>query len=348
VQYDGIAAPNAEIWSAIGRENLGLMRWCSAHRFEYPNCRFEERFVQRDSLEGLRTTLFTPAGNLERTAWYDPTYHSLATEHHFVRRPEDYRILLAYLRDVQVVEDTVGLRKAIAELGDDGLPLTAVARTPYQQLWVQWVSLTDLCIHLVDIPKVMEEVIGVLADIERRIFRVVRAVSERIELPFVDIPDNITAPTIGPANFRRYCLPLYQELSAMMAERGVRVIAHMDGDLKPLWDLVGQTNLGGIDSFSPQPDNDTRVSDAVRLWPQMRVFLNFPSSVHIGSPEQVYRTARQILEEGGHTGRIWIQVSENVPPGVWRSSFPMIVKAIREFGAPRPMPDARAQGPGSA
>lgn len=335
VQYDGTAAPNADIWSAIGRDGLGLMRWCAAHRFEYPNCRFEERKIRKEGLEGLHTTLFTPAGTLEKTAWYDPTYHSLATEHHYVRRPEDYRILASYLRDVRVVEDTYSLRKAIAELGDDGLPLCAVARTPYQQLWVQWVSLQDMCLHLVDVPDVMEEIVGLLADVERRIFAVVRSVSERIPLPFVDIPDNITAPTIGPANFRRYCLPLYQELAGMMAETGVKVIAHMDGDLKPLWDLVGQTGLGGIDSFSPQPDNDTRVADAVRLWPQMRIFLNFPSSVHISPPERVLQTARQILQEGGHTGRIWIQISENVPPGVWRSSFPMIDKALREFGAPK-------------
>lgn len=334
VQYDAAAAPNEDIWSVIGRDGMGLLRWCSAHRFVYPNCRFVERKIRSDRLEGLHTTLHTPAGTLERTAWYDPTYHSLATEHHYVRRPEDYRILAAYLRDVEVVEDTYSLRKAIEELGDDGLPLCAVARTPYQQLWVQWVSLEDLCVHLVDVPEAVEEVISLLAGIERKIYRIVRSVADRIELPFVDIPDNITAPTIGPAYFRRYCLPLYQELAALMAEVNVPVIAHMDGDLKPLWGLIGESGLGGIDSFSPPPDNDTRVADAVRLWPRMRVFLNFPSSVHLAPPQQVYQAARTILEEGGHTGRIWIQISENVPPGVWRSSFPAIDRALREFGAP--------------
>jgi len=44
--------------------------------------------------------------------------------------------------------------------------------------------------------------------------------------------------------------------------------------------------------------------------------------------------ARQILDEGGHSGRLQMQISENVPPGIWRKSFPQIVAAIRDFGAP--------------
>jgi hypothetical protein len=42
----------------------------------------------------------------------------------------------------------------------------------------------------------------------------------------------------------------------------------------------------------------------------------------------------EILSEAGHTGRLQIQISENVPPGVWRTSYPEIVRAIRNFGKP--------------
>jgi hypothetical protein len=62
--------------------------------------------------------------------------------------------------------------------------------------------------------------------------------------------------------------------------------------------------------------------------------VNFPSSVHLALPEEVYRRAAEILAEGAESGRLQIQVSENVPPGVWRRSFPEIVGAIRDFGAP--------------
>lgn len=90
----------------------------------------------------------------------------------------------------------------------------------------------------------------------------------------------------------------------------------------------------GLDSFSPPPDNDTRAAEAAAMWPEKRLMLNFPSSVHLAEPDAIYSQARQILEEAGHTGRLWIQISENVPPGVWRRSFPQIVRAIQDFGKP--------------
>jgi len=67
----------------------------------------------------------------------------------------------------------------------------------------------------------------------------------------------------------------------------------------------------------------------------MRLWLNFPSSVHLASGRTVYETAARILAEGGASGRLQIQISENVPPGSWQTSYPEIVRAIRDFGRPR-------------
>jgi hypothetical protein len=108
----------------------------------------------------------------------------------------------------------------------------------------------------------------------------------------------------------------------------------MDGNLKPLWQAIAQSKVGGLDSFSPAPDNDTTVAEAVRLWPDKRLFINFPSSVHLQSPKDIYSEASNILETAGHTGNLQIQISENVPPSVWRQSIPPIIQAIEDFGRP--------------
>jgi hypothetical protein len=108
----------------------------------------------------------------------------------------------------------------------------------------------------------------------------------------------------------------------------------MDGDLKPLWKLIGESGVRGIDSLSPPPDNDTSPGQAHAMGPEMRLCPNFASSVHLAEPEAIYATVQKILNEAGHSGRLWIQISENVPPGVWRKSFPQIQRAIQEFGKP--------------
>jgi hypothetical protein len=327
VQYSGIAAPNEEVWAHVGRGRVGLLQWCSVHRVETPNCRFESEDFERDAQRWRRTTLHTPAGSLFEERAFEEAYGSSSVRRHYVQEPRDYDVLIAYLRDGVVRDDYEGYRKVEAGLGDDGLPLPAVERTPYQQLWVQWAGLENLSFHFAECPEKVEEVIRLLAERARMIFEI----AYRSPAPFIDFPDNITAPTIGPERFRRYCVPLYDELAAMLAERGACVFVHMDGYLKPLWEDIGKSGVRGIDSLSPVPDNDTAVGVARRLWPQMRLWVNFPSSCHLRGYQGARAVAERILEEDGRSGLLQIQISENVPKDAWRESYLAIADAIDAF-----------------
>jgi hypothetical protein len=334
VQYEDLAAPDEEVWSVIGRDNMGVARWSAVHRIETPHCRIESQEIEWHGFRGVRRTLHTPEGQLTEVRLREPTTGGEAFREHFIKEPADYRVFMSYLRDVVVHPDLDRYVRDLRELGDDGLPMVAVDRTPFQHLWILWVNLTDLCNHLADHPDLVEECISLLTDIERRIFAIVLQVHAQVPIPFVNFPDNITAPIIGPRYFRKYCVPLYQELADMLADKGVPVMVHMDGDLKPLWDAIGESRIGGIDSLTPPPNNDTSAAQAHALWPWMRLWVNFPSVVHHFGPEAVYQQAWQILSEAGHTGLLQIQISENIPVGIWRTSYPAIVRAIEDFGAP--------------
>ena len=334
VQYHGIAAPNDEVWDLIGRGNMGVLPWTAVHSVESPNCRFESEEFERNGRRGVRTVMRTSEGDLTEEKLFEPAFSSAAISKHFIQSPEDYRPFVAYLRDVIVHGNVAAFTQVRDWLGDDGIPLTAVPRTPYQQLWVQWVSLEDLSLHFVDCPDVLDEVISLMMDIQRRIHRIVRDALDEVAIPMVGIPDNITAPAIGPRYFEKYCVPLYNELAGMLAEKNVPVFVHVDGDLRPLWDQIGASRIGGLDSMSPPPDNDTSVAAALSMWPDKRLWINFPSSVHLAEPDVIYEKTIQLLTEAKGTGRLQIQISENVPPGVWRKSFPAIVKAIEDFGPP--------------
>jgi len=327
VQYDGCGGPTEEIWSVVGRENMGILRWTSVHGVRSSSCRFQEEEIEQNGLRGIRTTLHTPAGTLVGEKLCQPTLGVLAVRKHFVSEPEDYAPLIAYLKDLTIYEHTDDYLRIQQELGDDGLPHVALGYTPFQQLWIEWVSIEDLCLHMVDYPALVEECMELMATNQRRVFETVR----KVEVPYVVLGDNITAPIIGERYFRRYCVPMYDELAGMLADRNVPVFVHMDGDLKPLWQAIGESGVRGIDSLSPPPDNDTSVAQALAMWPEMRLLVNFPSSVHMAAPERVYEQTMQMLEEGGQSGRLQIQVSENVPPGVWRNSYPQIVRAIADY-----------------
>ena len=325
VQYDGIAAPNGEVWAVVGRDNMGLLRWSSVHRYESPNCKWESESIEIEGRPGVRNTLHTPKGSIYEEKRFEPTYGTAATKKHYIQELDDYLVLMAFLEDQVVVEDVEHFLRDKKELGDDGLPHVSLMRTPYQQLWVQWVSLEDLCIHMVDYADLLADVTNLMGRQIREVMEIVR----KLPIPFAVFPDNITAPPIGERYFREYCVPYYRELAEMMGDRPVYV--HMDGDLKPLWKAIGESGVRGLDSYSPPPDNDTPVAEAAAMWPEMRLGVNFPSSIHLASAEVIRETADRILAEAGHTGRLQIQISENVPPGIWRKSYPIIVQAIREW-----------------
>ena len=327
VQYSDLAAPNEEIWSEIGRENLGILRWVRIYRLAHPNCGLHTEAIERDGLKGHRIRIETPGGVMTEERLLEPTFGTASIVKHFVTEADDYDALCAYLEDSVVVEDLAEFHRADDELGDDGLPLVRVERTPFQQLWIQWVGIQDLALHLVDCPERVARCVAAMVREARQAFEIVA----RTPVPFVNFPDNITAPVIGEANFLTYCIPLYREFAQRLAGKDIPILVHMDGDLKPLWKAIDTSGINGLDSLSPPPDNDTSVADAVSRWPDMCVLVNFPSSVHLKSPAEIYDQAGQILQQGAHTGRLQIQISENMPPGAWRKSFPEIIRAIRDF-----------------
>lgn len=326
MQYDGMA-PNDQVWSMLGRDSVGLVRWSGIHDIRHPNCRTESVPIERDGASGERRTLHTPAGDLTEEYVWEPALGTASRRERFVKEPKDYAILKAYLEDAIVIENISCFLRDQAELGEDGLPHVSLMRTPFQQMWVEWVNLEDLCAHLADCPEIVEDCMSLMAGIIRRILEIARTT----DVPYIVFPDNITAPIVGRKLFNQWCVPLYREAADML---DVPVFVHMDGDLKPLWSAIAESGVRGIDSFSPPPDNDTSAGEAIKMWPDMRLYVNFPSSVHLAPPEKIKQKADEILAEAGHSGKLVMAISENMPPEAWRTSYPQIVKAVQEFGKP--------------
>jgi hypothetical protein len=334
VQYDSMCAPNEVIWGALGANNMGVLRWTTVHRVEHPHCQLITEEALIDGKPGWRDTLVTPAGTLTQERTRVSGLGVSAYTKHFVESMDDYAVVRAYLRDGIVLADLEPTVRAHRELGEHGLPHVALTRTPYQQMWVQWVAITDFCLHLADDTGIVRECMELMGQEVLRIAEVAREASRQTLIPYIDMPDNITAGPIGPRQYRQWCLPYYIQIADMLADVDVKVYVHMDGNLKALWPALDEWPPHGIDSLAPPPDNDTRVADVVARWPDTRILVNFPSSVHLADDATIYSQAMELLEEGGHTGRLQIQVSEDPPPERWRVSFPAIVRAVNDFGRP--------------
>lgn len=327
--YEVIFPPKLAI-EYLGRGRIGIVRYRAIFRVEHPNCFFTKEIYKEGDTKYKRTFLHTPKGKLEEIRVFEPAYDSSTACKHFIKTRQDYEVFWSYLEDCEILDNYDQYYRDVAELGEDGLVQAEPERTPWQQLWIEWVGLESLSYHLIDFPEHVEHTIDLLTQRERKIFEI----AYRSPAPYINIPDNLTAPAIGKARFLNYCVPLYDELAGMMAERGAPVFVHMDGMLKPLWKEIADSRVAGVDSFTPLPDCDMTVAEAVELWPEKLLWVNFPSSIHLASPEKIRSTVEEILAVAGHTGRLQIQASENVPLDRWQISFPIIVEAIERFGKP--------------
>ncbi len=332
VEYVGMIPRGAEeIWRHVDIKDVGGLAWVGAWDTDAPNCKLESVETEEDGQDVIRSSLVTPKGTLTGVM-----VRNVVKRKPMVTDIKDYHVLLAYLRDLRYTGTTAHIEQVLADLGDQGLPHVKIPRTPYQRLWTEYVSMEDLAIHMQDAPELVDEVMRELGRHVIDAAKVTAMAARETEFYHAIICDNITAPMIGPTLFAKWCAPYYNEVSDILAEEGIKLMIHMDGDLKPLWHEIAKCRHAGIDSMSPPPDNDTSVTDAFEQWPDKLVWTNFPSSVHLAEPAEVYSVACTLLEQGGHTGRFWIQITEDLPwrGGQWWLTVPEIVKAIRDFGKP--------------
>ncbi len=338
-QYDNMNAPNQEIWDELGDNSLGVLKWYPGWTFELNRCRMEHEALTVDGYPGHRNTIITPSGSISEVRHELPflTWDAVAAEY-YIKEPRDYDILLEFLADLTILPNYEAVQGVADMLGEHGLPQVSMPRTPYQALWIEWTKMDLLAEHLADEPKLMDEVMQALG---RHFVMSVEATAETArqgaDFYHTTIGDNVHAPLIGPAMFEKWCVPYYNKATELLTPVGIKSFVHLDGDLKSIADQIDQCTFDGFDSFSPAPDNDTSVSEMVERWGDRFIWANFPSSIHLESSDVIYDTAVRMLADahaGGAGKRFWIQLSENLPPEMWRKSIPAINRALAELGQP--------------
>jgi len=129
-----------------------------------------------------------------------------------------------------------------------------------------------------------------------------------------------------------YVLPDYQECAAVLHEHGKLVGTHLDGNNKLIALLVAESGLDYIEAFTPFPDTNMSVKEALEVWPDKILWIDFPSSVHLQGAEAVRAAMLEILEQAKPGDRLIVGITEDVPEDRWRASFTMISQVLSTRG----------------
>jgi len=324
--YGGLV-PRGEQERALRQAGLGLVAIARAHQVEMEGVHVEHSQFERDGHTYHRQLFRTPAGEISSIGRLEPACGSLYKLEHFIKGPSDYDVLAYIWEHTRFRADYEDLIRERRTLGEDGVVMTSIDRVPFQKLMVEFAGVERIAIDLHERPGLLEELFALWARRQRELCDI--AAASPAELVWV--PDNITGEVVGAARFARYCAPRYAEYAGILSSAGKRMVVHMDGKLGRLKDAIASCEVHVVEAFTPPPDGDLSVAEARKLWPNTVLWLNFPSSVHLRSPDLVAAVTRSLLREAGDPKGFLIGITENVPAGVWARSFRAILEEVNRY-----------------
>ena len=121
--------------------------------------------------------------------------------------------------------------------------------------------------------------------------------------------DNVDAIIANPTLFQKYFMPEYEKQASVLHRHGKLMAVHMDGRLRVLTELIGQTPIDIIEAFHPPPMGDLSIGEALAAWPTKAIWVGFPSSTYQAGPRATRAYALELLKGLGAGDRLAIAMS---------------------------------------
>ncbi|MFA5264209.1 MAG: uroporphyrinogen decarboxylase family protein [Opitutaceae bacterium] len=306
---------------------VGLITRLPAHVVEHRQVEITSREYFENGHKLTRRTIHTPVGEVWQTLEPDQAYASNWIREHFIKGPEDYAVMEAYLRDGVYHDNYGAIREAKRRIGDDGLVLVRVGKTPLQEMLYLMMGYEQFAVDFYENKELFDGLHATMVKRSQELYEL--AADAPVEI--LQLADNITVDAIGPERFQNYLMPEYAKLKVRLAGTGKLPAVHMDGRLHGLEDQIAGAACDIIEGLTPPPMGDVSIRNARLAWPGKALWINFTSSVHLEPPEQIEAHTRQLLSEAGSKRGFAIGVTEDAPPEALECSLLVIARVLQEM-----------------
>ena len=271
-----------------------------------------------------RRTYETPVG----TVWSDIGKSKGAGSEHisayYIKAVDDYRVMKHIVENAVLTSNNEMFCQAEEALGDDGVIMGRMDRTPYQKLLLELAGGERFLTDLYDDPEPVEELMDAMAVRYRE--QVNRAMESAASI--IWIPDNVTVDMTPPRYFEKYLLDLYKYCVQCAHQAGKIVVAHFDGKVKPLVPLIRQAGMDVLESVSsPVIGGDMTYGQWREAFPDKVILPNFPSNLCTAPDEEIIATIGQLKQEAAGMP-FMLQISEDLAEGTWRRVIPLVTRAM--------------------
>ncbi|MBD3184477.1 hypothetical protein GF312_19495 [Candidatus Poribacteria bacterium] len=291
-----------------------------------PNVTYKSSSYEEDGITYSRRDIHTPVGDL----------HSISrpagfTSWHIKRlftKPEDYKPLMFMIQDAEYEPCYDSYLKAEAELGEGVILRGGIGLTPLHQIMISWMGVEIFAIEWLERRDEIQKLNDAIVEQHRKIYPLVA----NSPASHVNYGGNETGDVMGRERFQKYVIPCYNEAADILHKGNVLLGAHLDGNNKVWADLVAESGLDYVEAFTPAPDCDMTLREALDIWSDKVLWINYPSSIHIRSDEEVEAETVKLLKESTPGDRLIIGITEDIPANRWHGSMLAISRAINKHG----------------
>jgi hypothetical protein len=325
----------------VRNEGLAIKERVPILRREMPNVEVIYHEFYENDTQVMRQTLRTSVGEVYCTKKLDRAYYGTSwwNVDYYIKRPEDYRVAESIIRDTLFKPSYEAFLVAQNRWGEDGYVIgNAHVNIPMHSMMYEWLGPERFSLDMVDHPEGFWSLHEALYRKEREGFGLCAESPAEVLL----YGGNIHEEMVGRRRFDQYYVTCINEFADAVHAEGKLCATHLDAPMKTLMESVAKSEIDIVEAFTPLPTGNVTIKEARRVWPDKVLWINFPSSVHIESPERIREETIRILGEAAPGDRFLIGITEDVPEDAWPTSLRVISRTILEHGS-LPLPVTLAE-----
>lgn len=318
--------PQCAVERQLRNAGLCIVYRTSVFKTYTPNVRRRSEQFEIDGVTYVRTLFETPVGTLSEVS-RPAGFTSWQVEKLF-KRPEDYQALRFLVQDQRFEEDYASYRKKEEELGEDFILRAGIGLTPLHQIMISWMGLETFAVEWAERRDEILTLYELMVEKHRQIYPLVA----RSPASHANYGGNEVPEVMGVERFAQYCVPLYEEAAEELHRYGVLLGSHLDGNNRAWAHLVAASPLDYVEAFTPPPNGDLSVREALERWPGKFLWINFPSAVHLEPESRIEEVTCELIEQAAPGNRFIIGITEDIPADRWQGNLLAISRAIEAAG----------------
>ena len=284
----------------------------------------------------VRTTYITPFGTVAygqtTTAYLEGrSVSGLATEHP-IMTAADFRVW-EYVTEHTWYEPAYEEYLAYENMiGDEGYPTVKVGDCPFHYFLLHLCGYNDAFYLMADHPEELNHLMAVMTQVEReRLWPIIAESLARSIMHGEHFDSQMTPPHL----FRKYIMPYYKELSALLHSKGKKLSWHADDDAQAILQEIKESGFDMSECFCTAPMVRVTLEEARQAWGnEVIIWGGIPSIVLEDTfPQDAFEAyVKDVLRTIAPGDAMILGVSDNMMPRSIIERVELISDMVEQYG----------------